>query len=85
MEQIDNKGEKQELEDILKKHVEYTGSKKAKAVLDNFDEYLPKFKKIIPADYKRLLHLISGFEEQGMSRQEAQIEAFYASTKGAEE
>jgi glutamate synthase (ferredoxin) len=81
MEQIDNKGEKQELEEILKKHVKYTGSKKAKTILDHFDEYLPKFKKIIPADYKKLLHLISGFEEQGMSREKAQIEAFYASTK----
>ncbi|MCR5398423.1 MAG: glutamate synthase large subunit [Lachnospiraceae bacterium] len=81
MEQIDNKGEKQELEEILKKHVKYTGSKKAKTILDHFDEYLPKFKKIIPADYKKLLHLISGYEEQGMSREKAQIEAFYASTK----
>ena len=34
--------------------------------------------KIIPADYKHLIQLSSQFEEQGMSRQEAQIEAFYA-------
>ena len=52
----------------------------AKKVLDQFEEYLPKFKKIIPADYKQLLHLISQYEEQGMSREKAQIEAFYAST-----
>mgnify|MGYP007054929639 CR=1 FL=1 len=45
----------------------------------HFKEYLPKFKKIIPGDYKRMLQLSSQFEEQGMSRQEAQIEAFYAS------
>ena len=81
MEQIDSKGDKQELLEILKKHVKYTGSKKAGNIIEHYDEYLPKFKKIIPADYKKLLHLISGFEEQGMSREKAQIEAFYASTK----
>ncbi len=52
--------------------------KKGQEVLDHFKEYMPKFKKIIPGDYKRMLQLSSQFEEQGMSRQEAQIEAFYA-------
>ena len=54
-------------------------------MLDNFEEYLPRFKKIIPVDYKKLLHLISMYEEQGMSREKAQIEAFYASTTGQAE
>ena len=60
--------------------------KKAAKVLEQFDEYLPKFKKIIPEDYKRMLQLSSQFEEQGMSGEQAQIEAFYAgiSDKGAE-
>ena len=57
----------------------YTGSKRAKEVLAHFSEYLPKFKKLIPGDYKKLLQLSAGFEEQGMSREDAQIEAFYAS------
>jgi len=80
MEKIEVKAEKQELKEILLKHLEYTGSAKAKKILDDFDGYLPKFKKIIPADYKKLLHLISMYEEQGMTREKAQIEAFYAST-----
>ena len=65
---------------MLTKHVNYTGSVKAQKVLDNFDEYLPKFKKIILGDYKKLMHLTSQFEEQGMSREQASIEAFYVST-----
>jgi glutamate synthase (ferredoxin) len=81
MEKVEDKADREELKSLLTKHAEYTGSLKAKAVLEHFDEYLPKFKKIIPADYKKLLHLISGYEEQGMSREKAQIEAFYASTK----
>ena len=81
MEQIDSKSEKQELKEILTRHVHYTGSRKAKRILDDYDGYLPHFKKIIPADYKQLLHLISLYEEQGMSREEAQIEAFYRHTQ----
>ncbi len=79
MEKVESKSDQEELKRIIEKHVEATGSIKGKTVLDNFDEYLPKFKKIIPEDYKRLIQLTCQFEEQGMSREEAQIEAFYAS------
>ena len=79
MEKVECKTDQEELKKILEKHVKATGSIKGKAVLDNFEEYLPKFKKIIPEDYKRLVQLSCQFEEQGMSREEAQIEAFYAS------
>lgn len=79
MEKIENKFDQEELKNILKRHVEHTGSLKAKEVLEHFDSYLPKFKKIIPGDYKKLMQLTSQFEEQGMSREEAQIEAFYES------
>ena len=79
MEKVENKYDQEELRAILEKHVKYTGSLKAKEVLEHFDEYLSKFKKIIPGDYKRMLQLSAQFEERGMSMQEAQIEAFYAS------
>ena len=79
MEKVENKFDQEELRSILKKHVKYTGSFKAKEVLSNFEAYLPKFKKLIPGDYKRLLTLSAQFEEQGMSREDARIEAFYAS------
>ena len=39
-----------------------------------------KFKKIIPEDYKKLMGLTVMYGEQGMSREDAQIEAFYAAT-----
>ena len=58
----------------------YTGSIKAKTVLDDFDGYLAKFKKIIPADYKRIMQYTEEFIEQGMSLEDAQIDAFYAAT-----
>ena len=66
---------------LIEAHVRHTGSAKGKRILEDFDGYLPKFKKIIPEDYKRLTQLSAQFEEQGMGREEAQIEAFYASIR----
>ena len=56
----------------------YTNSVKGKEILNNFGEYLPKFKKIIPRDYQRMLMTIVQMEEKGLSSEQAQIEAFYA-------
>lgn len=81
MEKVETRFDQDELKKLLSDHVKYTGSKKAAQILENFSEYLPKFKKIIPEDYKRMLQLSSQFEEQGMSPKEAQIEAFYVSTR----
>ncbi|MCM1427145.1 MAG: glutamate synthase large subunit [Eubacterium sp.] len=67
-----------ELKQMIKEHVAYTNSVKGKEILDNFGEYLPKFKKIIPHDYERMLKLIVQMEEKGLSAEQAQIEAFYA-------
>ncbi|MCR4788733.1 MAG: glutamate synthase large subunit [Lachnospiraceae bacterium] len=77
MEKVENKADIEELKNLLKKHVKYTGSVKASKILDSWEESLPHFKKIIPGDYKKLISVTGQFEEQGMSREDAQIEAFY--------
>lgn len=71
-----------ELKELIEEHVANTGSEKGKKILDNFGEYLPKFKKILPHDYKRMLNTIVQMEEKGLSSEQAQIEAFYANTRG---
>ncbi|MCR5267881.1 MAG: glutamate synthase subunit alpha, partial [Lachnospiraceae bacterium] len=81
MEQIENKTDREELQKMLENHVRYTGSKKAAQILANFKEELPRFKKIIPEDYKKLIVMTGMYEEQGMSHEDAQIEAFYACTQ----
>ena len=81
-EKVETKFDKEELRSMIEAHVAHTGSEKGKKILADFAGYLPKFKKIIPGDYKRLIQLSSQFEEQGMNREEAQIEAFYASIGG---
>mgnify|MGYP000652397196 FL=1 len=66
-----------ELKTLIEEHVAATGSQRGKKILDNFDEYLPKFKKIIPHDYKRMMAAIAAYEEKGLTNEQAQIEAFY--------
>ena len=81
-EEISNKYDVMELKDMIKEHVALTNSEKGKKILDNFSEYLPKFKKVIPYDYNRMLMAIVQMEEKGLSSEQAQIEAFYANTRG---
>ena len=81
-EEVTNKYDVLELKEMIKEHVAYTNSERGKEILDNFGEYLPKFKKIIPNDYKKMLSLIVQMEEKGMNTEQAQIEAFYAIKRG---
>ena len=81
IEPVTDKYDVLELKDLITEHVAYTNSKKGKEVLDNFGEYLPKFKRIIPHDYKKMLNTIVQMEEKGLSSEQAQIEAFCAATK----
>ena len=48
---------------------------------DNFSAFLPKFKKVLPYDYDRMLRVIASVEERGLDGEQAQIEAFYAVQK----
>ena len=82
LEEVTNKYDVQELKDMIQEHVAYTNSEKGNLILDNFEQYLPKFKKIIPNDYKKMLSLIVQMEEKGMNTEQAQIEAFYAIKRG---
>ncbi len=77
-EEVTNKYDVQELKAMIQEHVAYTNSKKGKEILDRFGEYLPKFKKIMPHDYRRMMNTIVQMEEKGLSSEQAQIEAFYA-------
>ena len=79
-EEVSSKYDVLELKDMIKEHVALTNSEKGKQILDNFSEYLPKFKKIIPYDYNRMMNAIVQMEEKGLSSEQAQIEAFYANT-----
>ena len=85
MEPLRSKHDMEELRTLLTEHVQATGSPRARAVLERFEDNVSHFKKILPRDYDRMLRAIAQFEERGMDRDEAEIEAFYAVTRGGEQ
>jgi glutamate synthase (NADPH/NADH) large chain len=55
LEPVTTKEDKQLLDGLITKHFMYTGSRKAKQVLDVFEATVSKFVKVMPVDYKRVL------------------------------
>lgn len=52
---VDEYSDVNELTDLIARHYKYTGSAKAKLILDDINKYIPMFIKVIPYDYKRVL------------------------------
>jgi glutamate synthase (ferredoxin) len=71
-----------ELKGMIEEHVKETDSAIGREILENFDEYLPKFKKVIPFDYEKMQTFVLQMEEKGLSSEQAKIEAFYAIKSG---
>ena len=70
-----------QLKELITEHVARTHSVRGQEILNQFDAYLPKFKKIVPHDYAKMLRSIRQFMDQGLPQEEAKIEAFYVNTK----
>ena len=51
------------LKTYIEKHLKYTGSKQASRILENWEDMLPYFVKVMPVDYRRALERI---QEQQM-------------------
>ena len=81
LEPVEHKYDVATLKELIREHVELTGSPRGKEILDNFSEFLPKFKKVLPYDYDHMLRVIASMEERGLDGEQAQIEAFYAVQK----
>jgi glutamate synthase (ferredoxin) len=64
------------LKGSIEKHVQYTKSQKAISVLANWDEMVPKFVKVMPRDYKRVLQAIQNALASGLSGDDALNAAF---------
>ncbi len=52
---VEDHSDIQELTNLISRHYDYTGSIKAKMILDDPGHYLPMFIKVIPYDYKKVL------------------------------
>ena len=61
---------------MVEKHLQYTGSARAKYVLDHWDKSVKTFVRVMPRDYKRMLACIARAHEQGLTGDEAIMTAF---------
>ncbi|MEE8304986.1 MAG: glutamate synthase large subunit, partial [Candidatus Tectomicrobia bacterium] len=68
----------QEVESMIRRHAEYTKSERAWKILALWGENAPKFVKVMPKDYRRMIEAIKHAEKQGKVGDEAVMAAFEA-------
>ncbi|MBQ9376166.1 MAG: glutamate synthase large subunit [Ruminococcus sp.] len=76
LEAVEKENDIAELKSMITEHYQTTGSEKAKTILDDFDNYLSFFKKVIPHDYAKIQFTIAKLESEGVDSEQAEIEAF---------
>lgn len=68
------------IREMLEKHLEYTGSDTAEAVLGAFETESKKFVKVIPSDYEKVMTVMEEEKAKGATRDEAMLTAFESVT-----
>jgi glutamate synthase (ferredoxin) len=76
VEKLEDGKEIAEVKAMIQKHVDYTKSVRAKEILAQWSAFLPKFVKVMPKDYKRMLACIDRAQAQGLTGDEAIMAAF---------
>ena len=76
IEQVEDPAEADDLRKFIERHAALTGSTRASAILAKWESNLPKFVKVMPKDYKRVLESIARAEADGLSGEEAVNAAF---------
>ena len=71
----------EEIRQLISKHAQYTGSKRAKQVLAEWEALAPKFVKVMPKDYKRVIAAIKKAHDDGLSGDDALNAAFEANAR----
>ncbi len=59
-----DQADEQALREMIEKHLHYTGSLRAKQILDNWAAYLPKFTKVMPTEYRRALQEMAAQQDK---------------------
>jgi glutamate synthase (ferredoxin) len=75
LEQLDDR-DKAIVKTMIEKHAELTGSLRAAALLRNWSDYMKKFVKVMPRDYKRVLQALERAQAAGLSGDDALAAAF---------
>ena len=66
LERVETREDIHELRGLISKHKQYTSSANAKRILGNWAETLPKFVKVYPKDYRRVIEAKRRAERQAV-------------------
>ncbi|MDF9842375.1 glutamate synthase (NADPH/NADH) large chain [Paenibacillus sp. PastF-1] len=81
LERVEEAEEAAELHKLISRHAELTGSAAAGRILGSWEASLPKFVRVIPKDYKRMLEQIRKVEQTGLTGEAALMAAFEANMR----
>ncbi len=70
-----------EVRALIERYVHYTDGKRAKTILAHWNDWLPKFRKVMPRDYERMLQAFERMKASGLSGEDAVMAAFEANAK----
>ncbi|RWZ58722.1 glutamate synthase large subunit [Halobacillus fulvus] len=84
LQDLEDSEEIQELYNMIEKHVKYTNSRLGQKILDNWEEYVTKFVRVIPRDYLKMQNRIKDLKESGLEKFDAEMAAFEESNKPVE-
>lgn len=73
---IQGREEAEAVRGMIEKHVRYTESERGLKILEAWDAMMPKFVKVLPSDYKRVLEAMKKVKSTGLTGDEAIMAAF---------
>jgi glutamate synthase (ferredoxin) len=81
LQRLEDAAEIEEIRRMILRHSEFTRSRRALSVLAHWEEMTPKFVKVMPKDYERMLQAIATAEQAGLSGDDAVMAAFEANAR----
>ena len=82
LEKLEDADEIEDLWKLIQRYQSYAKCKRAEKILNEWPQYVPKFVKVMPQDYKRVLTSLKRIESQGLSGDDAIMAAFEENVKG---
>lgn len=64
------------IKELVEQHVLHTNSAKGRHILENWNNFVNRFTKVVPVAYEEMHEAIERYKEQGLSLEEAQLAAF---------
>ena len=71
-----NNDDLKRIKELIEQHVLHTNSAKGRHILENWNNFVNRFTKVVPVAYEEMRAAIERFKEQGLSLEEAQLAAF---------